>query len=179
MTGRMIRMRLGVDQQAHRKRRELFDEGADGARIRQIVTAIDQHHAVLRHHDTAVGIEIRADVNVNSVTDLPNVLRQILGRQGADRRPPNMSAKAKTSFNFIAASNLEIDREATRKARRVSNYSARSPCMAGLSAGRSKKRSFSSSPTRLISVRSSARFPLRAGFAPNSSIPNETFSSFG
>ena len=38
------------------------------------------------HYDTAVRIEIVPDVDVNSVANLPNILRKILGRQGSARQ---------------------------------------------------------------------------------------------
>ena len=49
------------------------------------MAAVDEHDALLRHYDTAVGIEIVPDVDVNSVANLPNILRKILGRQGSGR----------------------------------------------------------------------------------------------
>ena len=70
MPGRVIRVRFGVDEKANRQRGELLHRVEDRARIRRIVTAVDQHHAFLGHDDAAIGIEIIADVDVDAVFDL-------------------------------------------------------------------------------------------------------------
>ena len=73
MASRVVAMRFSVDQKTHRQRREFLNGVEYSARIGGIMSAVDEHHALLGEHDAAIGIEIRADVNVNAILDLANV----------------------------------------------------------------------------------------------------------
>src|SRR5207253_2904093 len=86
MAGGVVGMRLGVDEETHRQRGELPHGREDGARVRRVVPAVDEHDPVLGEDDAAVGIEVLADVNVDPVFELPDLRAEVLREAGGEER---------------------------------------------------------------------------------------------
>ena len=80
MAGGVIGMGFGVDQVSNRLRRELLDRFHDRERVRRIITAVDQHHAVLGKNDRAIGIVNLFRVSKDTVLDLLEVQTELLRR---------------------------------------------------------------------------------------------------
>src|SRR5262245_34218037 len=78
MTGRVIGMRLRVDEEAHRCRGELLDGVHDRARIGWVMPAVNQHDSVLCENDAGIGFEVLSDVSVDAVAELHDLRPEIL-----------------------------------------------------------------------------------------------------
>src|SRR3989442_14310655 len=78
----VVGMRLGVDEEKDGQRSELPHGREDGARVRRVVSAVDEHDPVPGEDDAAVGIEVLADVDVDPVFQLPDLRAEVLrGRE--------------------------------------------------------------------------------------------------
>src|SRR5215471_19435374 len=85
MAGRMVGMRLRVDEEAHRHRGDLLDGLHDRTRIGRLMPAVDQHHSVLCQNDAGVGFEVLSDVNVDAVAEFLELWSKILCTRGRAR----------------------------------------------------------------------------------------------
>src|SRR5207237_1069144 len=97
-------MGFGVDQVSNRLRRELLDRFHDRERVRRIITAVDQHHAVLGKNDRAIGIVNLFRVSKDTVFDLLEVRTELLRRQlsGKEQAESNHEiAESKLCFHTI------------------------------------------------------------------------------
>src|ERR1044072_4869406 len=81
----MVRMRLGMDDEAHGIGAELLDRGGDDVGVFRALSGIDQDEAVARAYNRAVGFVEHGCVDVNSFFDLLEVRPEILRRRGRGR----------------------------------------------------------------------------------------------
>ncbi len=86
VAGRMISMRLGVDDETHRHRGEIPDCRPDVARLVRVLSGIDHDDTVLCEDDTAVRLEAPSGMDVDAIGEFLDLRTKVLSARGADER---------------------------------------------------------------------------------------------
>ena len=83
MARRVIAMRFGVDDEAHRQRGQLLHGRHDVAQLDRVLPGVDHDDAFVGDNDAAVGVKAVAGVDVDAVGKLLDPRPQILSERGA------------------------------------------------------------------------------------------------